>query len=137
MKYILTSFALIALLIIACASKESNQNQDFKKSIERGSIIYKDFCVVCHGANGEGVENIFPPLAQSDYLMTKRIESIKAIKFGQKGEITVNGKKYNSAMASLGLYDDEIADVMNYITNSWKNKNTEMITPEEVSKLKE
>jgi len=137
MRYVLTCIALLAISIIACASKENNQNQDLKKSMERGSVIYKDFCIVCHGANGEGVENTFPPLAQSDYLMTKRTESIKAIKFGQKGEIIVNGKTYNNAMAPLGLYDDEIADVMNYINNSWGNKNTEIVTPEEVSKLKE
>ena len=39
-------------------------------------------------------------------------------------------------MASLGLDDDEIADVMNYITNSWGNKNDKMITKAEVSKIK-
>ena len=31
---------------------------------------------------------------------------------------------------------EEIADVMNYITNSWGNKNDKMITSEEVSKIK-
>ncbi len=137
MKFILSSIVLSGILIITCASKEKSQDGKLTESIERGSAIYKDFCVVCHGANGEGVENAFPPLAKSDYLMAKRKESIKAIKFGQTGEITVNGKTYNNAMASLGLYDDEIADVMNYITNSWGNKNNTMITVEEVAELKE
>ena len=39
-------------------------------------------------------------------------------------------------MAALGLSDDEVADVMNYITNSWGNKNDKIVTIEEVSKVK-
>ena len=78
---------------------------------------------------------VFPPLAKSDYLLTKRIESITAIKKGQKGEITVNGVKYNNMMAPLGLDDEEVADVMNYILNSWGNESKEMVTVEEVSKI--
>lgn len=131
------SIVLCGILVVACASKEKDQNDKLKASIERGSVIYKDFCVVCHQTNGEGVEGAFPPLAKADYLMENRTESIKAIKFGQTGEITVNGKKYNNAMTPLGLYDEEIADVMNYITNSWGNKNDKIITVEEVSQLKE
>ena len=86
-------------------------------------------------ANGKGVPKVFPPLAKSDYLKNYRIESIKAIKYGLSGEITVNGEKYNTAMASQGLTNKEIAAVMNYITNSWGNKNTSLITEEEVSKV--
>jgi len=137
MRSFLTSIVLIGIVIIACGSQEKEQDIALKNSIERGSIIYKDFCVVCHLDNGEGVPKAFPPLANSDYLMQKRAESIKAIKFGQTGEITVNGDKYNNAMAPLGLYDEEVADVMNYITNSWGNKNNKMVTKEEVAKLKE
>jgi len=137
MKYLLFSIVLSGILIVACASKEKEQNDKLKASIERGSAIYKDFCVVCHQTNGEGIEGTFPPLAKADYLMNNRNESIKAIKFGQTGEITVNGKIYNNAMAPLGLYDEETADVMNYITNSWGNKNDKMVTAEEVAQLKE
>jgi len=86
--------------------------------------------------NGEGLAGAFPPLAKSDFLMNNRTKSIHAIKYGLQGEITVNGIKYNSAMASMGLTDDEVADVMNYITNSWGNKNAKMITEKEVSEIK-
>lgn len=137
MKFILSSIVLCGILLMACASKEKNHDVTLKESIIRGGIIYKDFCVVCHQTNGEGVENAFPPLANSDYLMSKRKESIKAVKFGQTGEITVNGKTYNNAMAPLGLYDEEVADVLNYITNSWGNKNDQIFTVEEVAQLKE
>ena len=88
-------------------------------------------------ADGKGVPKAFPPLANSDYLMKKRKESIKAIKFGMSGEIIVNGQKYNTAMAPLGLSNKEVADVMNYITNSWGNKNDKMVTEDEVSKIQQ
>lgn len=128
---------IISLVILVSASKRVfTQNNALKESIERGSLVYEDFCVTCHLPNGEGIENVFPPLAKSDYLFENREASIKGIKYGQKGEILVNGKKYNSYMAALGLADDEIADVMNYITNSWGNKNDKIITKEEVSQIK-
>ena len=85
--------------------------------------------------NGEGVKGEFPPLAKSDFLIKNRTKSIKALKYGLKGEIIVNGVKYNGFMAPLGLSEDEVADVMNYITNSWGNKNKKMITEQEVAKV--
>ncbi|MEN3322880.1 cytochrome c [Mariniflexile soesokkakense] len=112
-----------------------SQTSALKSSIERGKEIYTDFCVSCHLPNGKGVERIYPPLTNSDYLKNREA-SIKAIKFGLQGSIVVNGKKYNSVMTPLGLSDDEIADVMNYISNSWGNKNDKMVTETEVSKIK-
>ena len=89
----------------------------------------------CHLPSGEGVKNVYTPLANSDYLKTKRTISIKGVKYGQKGEITVNGVIYNNIMSPMGLGDDEIADVMNYINHSWGNDYGEIVTEEEVSKI--
>ena len=124
---------LISLLINATGF---SQSESLKNSFERGKVVYTDFCVTCHLPNGEGVKDVNPPLAKSDYLVKNREASIKGIKFGQQGEITVNGKKYNSIMAPMGLSNNEVADVMNYITNSWGNKNDKMITEDEVAKIK-
>ena len=38
-------------------------------------------------------------------------------------------------MANLGLYEDEVADVMNYILNNWGNSHDQMITEEQVKKV--
>jgi mono/diheme cytochrome c family protein len=113
----------------------NSQNSPLESSIARGQLIYEDFCVTCHLPNGEGVENVFPPLAKSDYLINNREASIKGIKYGQKGEIIVNGKTYDGYMAPMGLTDEEVADVMNFITNSWGNKYEKIVTEEEVSKI--
>ncbi len=114
-----------------------SQKDSLKISIENGRLLYDDFCVRCHLPNGKGEIGIIPPLADSDFLYKHMEESIKALKFGGiDGEIIVNGVKYNSRMEKMGLYDDEIADVMNYILNSWGNKSDKIITEEYVKKLK-
>ncbi|OIQ23021.1 MAG: cytochrome C [Lacinutrix sp. MedPE-SW] len=125
-------------LLSSCNSsnKKLAQKSEFEKQdFSEGKQVYEDFCMQCHMANGKGVPRAFPPLAKSDYLKNKREASIKAIKYGLSGSITVNGKVYNSNMAPQGLSNKEIADVMNYITNSWGNENTSLITEEEVSKI--
>lgn len=138
MKFIAIFFLGLSLLFVLNhnTDKYSPQTDPLKESIKRGREIYTDFCMSCHLPNGEGVENIYPPLAKSDYLIKNREESIRGIKYGQEGEIIVNGKTYNTVMAALGLSDDEVADVMNYITNSWGNKNDKIVTKKEVSNIK-
>ena len=131
------------LIVSSCNSNEKKtkdlaQNQDptqLKVSINSGKIVYNDMCITCHMANGEGVPRAFPPLAGSDYLRNNQTESIKAVKYGMSGEIVVNNITYNSAMAPLGLSDKEVADVMNYINNSWGNSIDNFVTTEKVSKL--
>ncbi|MBJ2175422.1 cytochrome c [Aureibaculum sp. A20] len=103
--------------------------------MDRGVIIYEDFCMNCHLVDGEGVKNVIPPLAASDFLMKKRSESLKVVKFGQSGKMVVNGKTYNGSMAAMGLTNQEIADVMNYITNSFGNSNAIKFTEQEVLKI--
>ena len=111
----------------------STSKADLKASMERGEELYTGLCIACHMANGTGVANTFPPLDGSDWLTTKRTESIHAVKFGQQGEITVNGETYNSVMAPLGLSDKEVADVLNYVMNSWSNTQDKMVTEAEVA----
>ena len=78
---------------------EDNLNDTtLKKSILRGEIIYLQYCINCHKVNGNGGLNI-PPLQNSDFLMTKRSESIRAIKYGQIGEIYVNNKKWEKRLS--------------------------------------
>jgi len=112
-----------------------SQEDKLQQSIKRGKEVYADMCATCHMPNGKGVPKVYPPLANSDYLMENRKASIQAIKYGLRGKIVVNGVEYKGIMSNLGLYEDEVADVMNYITNSWGNKNPEMITEEEVKAI--
>lgn len=142
MKSVIVSIICV-LAFISCQNKSKhsniislNENQSqLEESRDRGQIVYEDMCITCHLANGKGVTNVFPPLANSDYLRKNQIKSIKAVKNGMSGEIVVNGKTYNNMMAPLGLNNEEVADVMNYINNSWGNTIDNFITPEKVSEL--
>jgi mono/diheme cytochrome c family protein len=109
------------------------QKPNLKQSMSKGNDIYVDFCMQCHLANGKGDGINVPPLDGSDWLTKKRKLSIESVKFGQNGPITVKGKKFNNIMPPLGLSNQEVADVMNYIMNSWSNKQKKIVTAEEVA----
>ncbi|MEO1032967.1 MAG: cytochrome c [Bacteroidota bacterium] len=141
--------AAAVLVIMSCNPKEKKANKvdypektslstqapELKASMERGKSVYNDLCITCHMANGKGAPRVFPPLAQSDYLKNNQERSIIGVKNGMKGELVVNGITYNSVMTPLGLSDKEVADVMNYINNSWGNNFGKLITPEEVTNV--
>ena len=120
---------------MAPASLLFAQDTNLAGSMERGQGIYGDFCVTCHMESGEGVPNVFPPLAASDYLLENRAAAIRAVKYGQSGEITVNGVTYNNMMMEPGLTDEEVADVMNYILHSWGNNGGAAVTAAEVGEI--
>ncbi len=133
----LITFCILTLLSCKESDKTYSKKQltELDKSITRGQKVYVSFCITCHSANGEGVPRVFPPLANSDYLKNNREESIRGVKYGQKGEIVVNDVTYNSFMPPMGLTDTEVADVMNFINHYWGNDYGEIVTPQEVTKI--
>jgi nitrite reductase (NO-forming) len=100
------------------------KNKTLAEKIASGKNLYTKTCFACHQANGEGIANAFPPLAKSDYLNADVKRAINIVLKGKTGEITVNGKKYNSVMTKQTLTDDEVADVLTYVYNSWGNNKT-------------
>jgi nitrite reductase (NO-forming) len=96
--------------------------------MEFGKHTYMQTCFACHQAEGQGIPNAFPPVAKSDYLNADVNRAIDIVLHGKTGEITVNGQKYNSVMTAQTLSDDEIANVLTYVYNSWGNSKKE-VTP--------
>ena len=92
------------------------------QSMRKGRVIYLNDCLRCHGDKGQGIEGLFPPLSKSDYLMADAARSIKVTLYGLEGKTKVNGKEYNQKMEGHAyLKDQEVADLHNYILNSWGN----------------
>lgn len=114
---------------------DTYQEKTLEQSIEDGKWVYEDFCSRCHLPDGSGVSGVYPPVAKSDWLDDKVNKSIAAVKYGLEGEISVNGETYNNVMTAQGLSDEEVADVMNYIMNSWDNTQDEMVTVEKVKSI--
>jgi nitrite reductase (NO-forming) len=103
--------------------------------LERGQRTYAGTCAACHQPAGAGIEGAFPPLAASDYLNADRARAIQAVAGGLTGKILVNGKTYNSVMPALNLSDEDIANVMTFVYNSWRNAG-HVVTPADVAAVR-
>ncbi len=119
------------LVSISFLSFQHKTKFDLKASMERGKDVYNIYCMSCHQEQGEGIEDLYPPLAKADYLMKDTKRSIVQVLKGANGEMKVNGKIYNSEMTGFDLSDEEASDVLNYIRNSFGNKG-EAVTPDQV-----
>ncbi|HVM47246.1 MAG TPA: copper-containing nitrite reductase [Candidatus Acidoferrum sp.] len=109
-----------------------------RAQFERGRQVYGQTCFICHQPDGKGVPGQIPPLARSDLLMADKAGAIRGVLQGRNGEVTVNGKHYNGTMIpfSQQLTDQQIADVITYVRNSWGNSG-EGATPQEVQKIRQ
>ena len=68
--------------------------------------------------------------------MADKERSIRGVLFGQSGVMTVNGKKYDGIMIPLNyLTDEQVANVLTYVRNSWGNSG-EAVTVQEVSRIR-
>ena len=93
---------------------------------------------MCHQANGQGIEGVFPPLAGSDLLAATPKRAISIALNGLSGPVTVNGKTYNSVMPPMSqLNDDEIANILTYVTHAWGNPGGTAFTAAEVSAVRQ
>jgi len=92
--------------------------------MEKGKGVFMQTCFVCHQVNGEGLAGQIPPLAKSDFFAKMSNEdAIKNVIAGRTGEVIVNGKKYAGTMTPLNyLSDDQIANVLTYVRNSFGNE---------------
>ncbi|ANQ50948.2 cytochrome c [Flammeovirga yaeyamensis] len=126
LKYILLSFPIVALLSFT-------NNDPLKESISRGQGVYMVNCMHCHLQDGQGVEPTVPPLVGVKYLVENKHQAIRQVLHGLEEPITINGVTYDGNMPEQGaLSDQEAADVLNYIRNSWGNK-APMISAHEVA----
>lgn len=100
-----------------------------------GQRLFTSICAACHQPNGLGRANMFPPLAGSDFLNANKERAIRIVISGRQGEVVVNGLKYNNNMPSFPLTDEDIANVLTYVYNSFGNSGLE-VTPEEVKTVR-
>lgn len=132
MKMILITFVVSTLSIVLLSF---DQKFDLKASIARGKTVYSAQCASCHMVDGEGIADVFPPLAKSDYLKDKN-RLIKVVLLGVRGPMKVNGAEYFSEMPGVKLTNQQVSDVLNFIRNSWGNKAAPILPAEVPAGLK-
>lgn len=104
--------------------------------IAAGKVLFLGTCSPCHQLEGQGVPNTFPPLARSDYLQSDKSKGVNIVLNGLKGPIKVNGVDYNNVMPPQShLADEDIANILTYVRNSWGNTG-DAVSREEVAKAR-
>lgn len=133
-KKLLLKVFLILVAVVSFTSCQSAEKIKLEQYYIGGKELYEQNCANCHQKDGKGFQNLYPPIAGSDYLKNKE-KVIYIIKNGLSGEIMVNGKKYNQPMpANNQLTNLDIAEVVTYIYNEW-NGETKITEVKEVEKV--
>jgi mono/diheme cytochrome c family protein len=114
------AFVVVAAIISSC---QNEADLNFKRYYSTGSTVYQSHCQNCHGANGEGLGALIPPLTDSAYLKANLHQLPCLVKNGLTEPITIHGKPYSQAMPPhADLTSIEIAEALTYVGNSFGNK---------------
>ncbi|WP_235296212.1 c-type cytochrome [Portibacter marinus] len=88
----------------------------------QGERLYNTYCSNCHGKDGMGLKNLYPPLNNSDYYEENQDMIACIILKGLEEEIVVNGKDYMMPMVGFdNLTDVDITNIINYVNTAWDN----------------
>jgi mono/diheme cytochrome c family protein len=102
-----------------------------------GAAIYAHNCIACHEADGSGAPRIYPPLPANANLQSANPASTLRIILDGAETVTTPRAPNTGSMPGYArqLTDAQIADVTNYIRNSWGNS-ARMVAPDEVAKAR-
>lgn len=102
--------------------KTTTQAADFA----HGRKLYQAHCTDCHGDDGEGVSDVYPPLAGNTTVTgLDGVNAIRSVLLGGFPPATQgNPEPYSMPPYAGSLNDAEVAAVVNYIRQSWGNAAT-------------
>lgn len=87
-----------------------------------GKELYEDKCANCHGIEGNGLQQLYPPLRGSDYLRENQEKLACIIRFGNEGGTIVNGVTFENKMEGQALLSEvDIHNIINYISKNINN----------------
>ena len=117
-------------------TKVGAKTKDLQASINDGKAVYLKYCLTCHQTDGSGVMNMNPPLIQTKWVLGKKDFLVHQILKGSHGTVEIDGDKFQNTMpAQPFLTDEQIADVLTYVRNSFGNK-ASRVTSAEVKALR-
>jgi mono/diheme cytochrome c family protein len=102
-------------------------------SMKAGQAIYAHACIACHEGDGSGAPRIYPPLPGNPLLQSADPASTLRIILDGAQSVTTPRAPNKGSMPAYAkeLSDQQIADVTNYIRNSWGNAGS-AVTAEQV-----
>lgn len=94
-----------------------------RQYLAKGELVYEKHCQDCHGESGQGVPNVYPPLAGNrSVTLTSPLNTIRSVLYGGYPPSTAgNTRPYGMPPYQHIIHDAEIAQVVSYIRNAWGN----------------
>jgi len=127
---------VVSIFLLVSCNFLLNAQISLKKSMDSGKIVYQKNCLTCHQVNGGGVPKINPPLINAAFVKGDKKKLIQWVLLGSTEKVPIDGKYYQNNMPPQAiLKDQQIADVLTYIRNSFKNK-ASAITAMEVKSMR-
>ncbi|MHA4895579.1 c-type cytochrome [Pedobacter sp. PWIIR3] len=120
-KYLILFAFTIVIAATALSCQDAGRLQ-YDMYYTNGRDLYIQHCQNCHGAKGEGLAALAPPLTDTVYLKTNKSKIACFIKNGLSDTITVNGMQYDGKMPAENFANIDIAQLTVYITNTFGNK---------------
>jgi mono/diheme cytochrome c family protein len=91
--------------------------------ITLGRQLYRQHCVACHQADGEGTPGQYPPLAGTELVVGQPARLKRVVLHGMEGPITVRGQQYDGVMPAFPrLNDQQVSAILTYIRQEWGNE---------------
>jgi len=99
---------------------------------QRGKTGYETYCLACHQPDGAGIPRMNPPLIKTTYVLGDKKKLIGIVLNGLSAGVEIDGETYSNPMPAQDfLKDQEIADLLTYVRNSFGNK-ASMVTVNDV-----
>jgi len=100
-------------------------------SMVRGQQVYANVCIACHQKDGGGVPRLNPPLIKTTYVLGDKARLIQIVLKGLNQPLEIDDEEYTNPMPpQSNLTDQQIADVLTYVRNSFGNKASAITTAE-------
>ncbi|MBB3228752.1 mono/diheme cytochrome c family protein [Luteibacter sp. Sphag1AF] len=101
--------------------------------VVKGQAVYKDRCASCHGDDGKGRGDAYPPLAGNTSVVEPiGANAIRVVLSGGFAPATHgNPRPYSMPPFSQQLSDEDVAAVVSYIRQAWTNT-APAVTPDDV-----
>jgi mono/diheme cytochrome c family protein len=129
-KLIMVKLGILTVMLVSfqtAPKKTAVQKQSVpitQAALNKGKLVYMQRCLVCHQADGGGVPHLNAPLDGATGVKSDdKARLIRIVLKGMSDRVELDGEYYSNNMAPLpDLSDQQIADVLTYVRNSWSNK---------------
>ncbi len=124
MQKIVITVTLILVSTLAWAQKAT------KEAMQKGKAVFEQNCLVCHQVDGSGVPHLNPPLIKTSFVLGDKKKLIGIVLKGLS-DVEIDGESYSNPMPSMDfLSDEDIANVLTYVRNSFTNKGSAVTAAE-------